>query len=101
MPPAPSPSTAAASPTLAPLVAGIGEADSWATDAHKWLNVPYDSGVAFVRDASKPGERTPLELSSRVESLCDEILGLTKMNWNNTPCTLNTTSDSCDSRPSP
>lgn len=43
---------AGASPTLAPLVAGVGEADSWATDAHKWLNVPYDSGVAFVRDAT-------------------------------------------------
>jgi glutamate/tyrosine decarboxylase-like PLP-dependent enzyme len=41
---------AAASPALAPLAAGINLADSWATDAHKWLNVPYDSGLAFVRD---------------------------------------------------
>ena len=42
---------AAASRELAPVVAGMALADSWATDAHKWLNVPYDSGLAFVRDA--------------------------------------------------
>ena len=41
---------ASALPDRADLVAGIGDADSWGTDAHKWLNVPYDSGLAFVRD---------------------------------------------------
>jgi glutamate/tyrosine decarboxylase-like PLP-dependent enzyme len=42
---------AAASPARAYLTAGFAEADSWATDAHKWLNAPYDSGLAFVRHA--------------------------------------------------
>ncbi len=41
---------AAACPSRAHLVAGVEQADSWATDAHKWLNVPYDNGLAFVRD---------------------------------------------------
>ena len=41
---------ALAAPTLRHLCGGIDRADSWATDAHKWLNVPYDSGLAFVRD---------------------------------------------------
>lgn len=41
---------AAASPEQQHLVDGLGLADSWATDGHKWLNVPYDSGLVFVRD---------------------------------------------------
>jgi glutamate/tyrosine decarboxylase-like PLP-dependent enzyme len=42
---------AAASPTHRQLMNGAALADSWSTDGHKWLNVPYDSGYAFVADA--------------------------------------------------
>jgi glutamate/tyrosine decarboxylase-like PLP-dependent enzyme len=68
---------AAAAPARAGVVKGYAEADSWATDAHKWLNVPYDCGIALVRDIQtvppamainasylQPGERLePLHLT--------------------------------------
>lgn len=64
---------AAASPTRAHLADGIEEADSWSVDAHKWLNVPHDSGMVIVRNPTdlraamsmsasyliKSGERDP------------------------------------------
>jgi glutamate/tyrosine decarboxylase-like PLP-dependent enzyme len=43
---------AAASPALRDRVPGLELADSWTTDSHKWLNVPYDSGIVVVRDAA-------------------------------------------------
>ena len=79
---------AAAAPGRAHLADGVGLADSWATDGHKWLNVPYDSGLAFVRDAgalraamavtadylpAEPGVRNPAdytpELSRRARGV--------------------------------
>lgn len=41
---------AAAVPSLAHLVAGAAKANSWSTDGHKWLNTPYDNGIALVRE---------------------------------------------------
>ena len=43
---------AAASPTYRHFMKDAALADSWSTDGHKWLNVPYDSGYAFVADAT-------------------------------------------------
>lgn len=81
---------AAASPSLRPLVEGVERADSWACDAHKWLNVPYDCGIVFVTrpeahraamlneragylPAQRPGERDAIEwvpdFSRRARSL--------------------------------
>ena len=56
---------AAACPDRAHLAAGIPCAHSWATDAHKWLNVPYDSGIVFVADP----EHLKASMSSRAAYL--------------------------------
>ncbi|MET9860888.1 aminotransferase class V-fold PLP-dependent enzyme [Streptomyces smyrnaeus] len=53
---------AAAAPSLQHLVPGVGAADSWAVDAHKWLNVPYDSGIAFC--AHPDAHRAAMTLSA-------------------------------------
>ncbi len=59
---------AAASPSLRRLVEGVGEAESWTTDAHKWLNVPYDSGIVAVRDAAAHHASMTLGAAYYVES---------------------------------
>ena len=43
---------ARATPSLKPLTRYVEQADSWAVDGHKWLQTPYDSGIAIVRDAA-------------------------------------------------
>ena len=57
----------ASSPRYRHLVKGIEKADSWATDAHKWLNVPYDSGVVFVADFESHKNAMTIPAAYKVE----------------------------------
>jgi glutamate/tyrosine decarboxylase-like PLP-dependent enzyme len=69
---------AAASNTYKHLMKGAEQADSWATDGHKWLNVPYDSGYAFVahQDAHF------LSLSQQASYIEQDVEARDQVNWN-------------------
>jgi glutamate/tyrosine decarboxylase-like PLP-dependent enzyme len=57
-----------ASPAYRHLLEGVAQADSWATDGHKWLNVPYDSGYAFVADPAPHRASMSMRASYLVQS---------------------------------
>ncbi len=61
----------ATSPRLRPLLAGAERADSWATDGHKWLNLPYDSGLAFV--AHPPAHHAAMSQATSYRIEIDDV----------------------------
>ena len=69
---------AATVPELAAQVEGMERADSWATDAHKWLNVPYDSGLAIVADPAPHRAALSLQASYLQRGDDEERVG---MDW--------------------
>ena len=71
---------AAASPRFRHLVAGCERADSWATDAHKWLNVPYDSGIAFCADTE--AHRAAMSVRASYLEQVDADAARDQMDWN-------------------
>ena len=64
---------AAASRNLRYLVAGIAEADSWVSDGHKWLNVPYDCGLVFVRDVEPLRDALTMTADYLVQDVADPM----------------------------
>ena len=70
---------AAASPSRRHLVHGVERADSWATDAHKWLNVPYDSGLAFCRHPASHRAAMAVRASYLIQE--EEGGGREQMDW--------------------
>jgi glutamate/tyrosine decarboxylase-like PLP-dependent enzyme len=71
---------AAASPSLRHLVHGAERADSWATDFHKWLNVPYDNGIAFC--AHPEPHRAAMSVRASYLVHADEGGPRDQMDWN-------------------
>lgn len=69
---------AAASPKYRHLMRGAEQADSWATDGHKWLNVPYDCGYAFVADA----DAHRASMSHRASYLVHDADARDQIDWN-------------------
>jgi glutamate/tyrosine decarboxylase-like PLP-dependent enzyme len=70
---------ARASATKRHLLEGVELADSWSTDAHKWLNVPFDSGIAIVRDRDAHRAAMAVHASYLVSS--DDV-ARDEMDWN-------------------
>lgn len=68
---------AAASPLYRHFLQGVEAADSWATDGHKWLNVPYDCGYAFVADP----DSHRASMSYRAPYLTHDAKARDQMDW--------------------
>lgn len=69
---------AAASPKFRHFLDGADAADSWTTDGHKWLNVPYDCGYAFIRDR----EAHRASMSHRASYMIHDAVARDQIDWN-------------------
>jgi glutamate/tyrosine decarboxylase-like PLP-dependent enzyme len=68
---------AAASSKYKHLLKGVDQADSWIVDGHKWLNVPYDCGYAFVKDSRAP----QAAMSHRASYLTHDAVARDQIDW--------------------